>query len=335
VQDKVPDTNSPEVQNWMRELEGFSIPEFPPTINGSCALDPAAVAEAPNRAWWSCGGHTRSTDITACPDKLTWGVSFDDGPSPFTPALLKYLSEKKLLATFFVVGSRVIERPSMLIEQYMAGHEISVHTWSHRPLTSLTTDQVVAELGWTRKAIKEVLGVTPTTMRPPYGDIDDRIRAISLAMGLQPIIWTRTPVTGQFDTNDWQVAGGIVSGAQSFQTFQNILTNATQIDTGFIVLQHDLYDITVELATDFTLNAALANNPPLTLKPIGQCLKYPAQNLYLESTQNSSFPYRNHSVDIDGDGKADSIIASAIVGYTPSFGLISLICTLMLAGFLA
>ena len=29
----------------------------------------------------------------------------------------------------------------------------------------------MAELGWTRKAIKTVLGVTPTTMRPPYGDI--------------------------------------------------------------------------------------------------------------------------------------------------------------------
>ena len=40
-----------------------------------------------------------------------------------------------------------------------------------QPLTSLTTAQVVAELGWTRKAIKEVLNVTPTTMRPPYGDI--------------------------------------------------------------------------------------------------------------------------------------------------------------------
>jgi hypothetical protein len=33
--------------------------------------------------------------------------------------------------------------------------------------------------------------VTPNTFRPPYGDIDDRVRAIALAMGLQPIIWTR------------------------------------------------------------------------------------------------------------------------------------------------
>lgn len=45
--------------------------------------------------------------------------------------LLKYLDEKDLAATFFVVGSRCIERPQLLVEEYMAGHEISVHTWSH------------------------------------------------------------------------------------------------------------------------------------------------------------------------------------------------------------
>ena len=45
--------------------------------------------------------------------------------------LLNYLGTKNILATFFVVGSRVVERPAVLIEEYMAGHEISVHTWSH------------------------------------------------------------------------------------------------------------------------------------------------------------------------------------------------------------
>jgi len=104
--------------------------------------------------------------------------------------VLNFLNSKDIHATFFVVGSRVIERPGVLIEEYMAGHEISVHTWSHKvffivwgyrftllrsgvtqPLTSLTDVEVVAELGWTRKAIKQILNVTPTTMRPPYGDI--------------------------------------------------------------------------------------------------------------------------------------------------------------------
>jgi peptidoglycan/xylan/chitin deacetylase (PgdA/CDA1 family) len=92
------------------------------------------------------------------------------------------LTGKQLHATFFVVGSRVIERPNVLQEQYMTGHEISVHTWSHQHLTSLTNEQIVAELGWTRKAIKTVLGVTPTTMRPPYGDI-------GLSVLLTLILW--------------------------------------------------------------------------------------------------------------------------------------------------
>jgi len=85
--------------------------------------------------------------------------------------LLTYLDEKDIKATFFVVGSRVIERPAVLVEEYMTGHEISVHTWSHRLLTTLTNEQIVAELGFTREAIRQVLGVTPTTMRPPQGDI--------------------------------------------------------------------------------------------------------------------------------------------------------------------
>lgn len=65
----------------------------------------------------------------------------------------------------------------------------------------LTTEQVVAELGWARKAIKDVIGVTPTLMRPPFGDIDDRVRAISLAMGMVPVIWTSTGTGATFDTN--------------------------------------------------------------------------------------------------------------------------------------
>jgi len=55
-------------------------------------------------------------------------------------------------------------------------------------------------------------------MRPPKGDIgeqsttgqtvctvahdslDDRVRAISLAMGMVPILWTATPTGGKFDS---------------------------------------------------------------------------------------------------------------------------------------
>jgi len=327
AQDRVAPTDSVEVTEWLKELEGFNIPNLKPTVDGSCVNDTAAAADAANRGWWTCGGYTRHTDIVSCPDKLTWGVSFDDGPSPYTQTLLNYLDQKKIHATFFVVGSRVIERPQVLLEEYMAGHEISVHTWSHRPLTSLTNEQIVAELGWTRHAIRSVLGVTPTTMRPPFGDIDDRVRAISLAMGMVPIMWTRTADGAQFDTNDWRVAGGLVAGKDSFTTFQNILTNATALNTGFIVLQHDLYEITVDLAIGYTLNAALTHSPPFTLKPIGQCANTPTSNLYFESNKNTSFPFMNNTergYDLDGNGVVD-IGGKKSTGFTNSIPLASLL----------
>jgi peptidoglycan/xylan/chitin deacetylase (PgdA/CDA1 family) len=301
AQDKVVDPSlfPDQMAIWMKELDGVDIPDIPQT-DGTCAGSPENFAKAAEYAWWSCGGHTRETDVTACPTKYTWGVSFDDGPGPYTGELLKYLDEKSVKATFFVVGSRVIERPAILIEEYMSGHEISVHTWSHRLLTTLTNEQIVAELGFTREAIKQVLGVTPTTMRPPQGDIDDRVRAISLAMGLVPIMWTSTPTAGKFDTNDWQVAAGLVTGEQSYQTFQSILGNASLLDTGFIVLQHDIHYSAVQLATGYTLDAALKHDPKFTLQPIGQCSGYPTADLYVETTTNATFPSNATKDSVNG-----------------------------------
>jgi len=114
-----------------------------------------------------------------------------------------------------------------------------------------------------------------------------------------------------------------VTGVQSFQTFQTILNNASNIDTGcvvvfvyrgrnsdeprsFIVLQHDVHEATVDLAVGYTLDAALNHNPPYTLKAIGECTKTPAVDLYLETTQNSTFPYPNRTqVNVNGDGKTE------------------------------
>jgi hypothetical protein len=75
AQDKVHNTTSDEVQTWMQELNGFDIPSWMPTADGTCAGDPAAAAEASEHGWWTCGWTTRGMDITTCPKKLDWGVS--------------------------------------------------------------------------------------------------------------------------------------------------------------------------------------------------------------------------------------------------------------------
>jgi hypothetical protein len=170
----------------------------------------------------------------------------------------------------------------------MQGHQISVHTWSHSvPLTALTNEEIVAELGWSRKIIQDTIGVTPLTFRPPWGDIDNRVRAIALSMGLRPIIWTRHPQTlAQFDTNDWRIPGGSATGAQSLQEFQYILGNASMLNTGFIVLQHDLWQTQVEISTGYTINRALEAR--FNLMDINACLKEQPETAYLETIKDHS-----------------------------------------------
>lgn len=41
-------------------------------------------------------------------------------------------------------------------------------------MTSLSNEQIVAELKWTEKAIFDVIGVTPIYWRPPFGKQPDK-----------------------------------------------------------------------------------------------------------------------------------------------------------------
>ncbi|KIS70875.1 putative Chitin deacetylase [Mycosarcoma maydis] len=289
--DVIPPTDSPQVQRWISQIDWSKVPNVTTTVDSaSCGSNPTNLAQAgPNgNCWWTCGQCTRSTDITTCPDTNTWGLSYDDGPSPYTPTLLQYLNQNNLKSTFFVVGSRVISRPQMVQTEFQQGHQISVHTWSHRALTTLTNEQIVAELGWTKEVIRSVIGVTPNTMRPPYGDIDDRVRAISLQMGLTPIIWTTPPGGEPYDTNDWRIAAGVVSPAEVVYTFESIIKNASSLSTGYIVLAHDLYQQAVDIAVNVVLPAAAQMSPKQNLMPIVQCLKKPASDAYVETYSNSS-----------------------------------------------
>ncbi|CAG8852257.1 1914_t:CDS:2, partial [Racocetra persica] len=54
------------------------------------------------------------TDITYCPKLKDWGLTYDDGPSANTPAILDHLKQNNQKATFFVIGSRVFQNPEIL-----------------------------------------------------------------------------------------------------------------------------------------------------------------------------------------------------------------------------
>jgi peptidoglycan/xylan/chitin deacetylase (PgdA/CDA1 family) len=118
---------------------------------------------------------------------------FDDGPLLPSPALYSFLKENKQIATHFMIGLNILTNPDIFLSAYDAGDDLAVHTWTHPYMTSLSNEAVLAELGWTMQIIHDSTGGRlPRFWRPPYGDADDRIRAIAKnVFGLSMIIWNQ------------------------------------------------------------------------------------------------------------------------------------------------
>jgi peptidoglycan/xylan/chitin deacetylase (PgdA/CDA1 family) len=113
--------------------------------------------------------------------------SFDDGPTSATSQLLDFLDTCDQKTTFFEIGSQVIQNYQLTQREYSSGHEIADHTWSHPDLTTLTPEQVYAELAWASYAIWAAIGQTPKLFRPPYGNIDDTVRQVAAQLGMTVI----------------------------------------------------------------------------------------------------------------------------------------------------
>ncbi|GJJ74792.1 peptidoglycan-N-acetylglucosamine deacetylase [Entomortierella parvispora] len=253
TKDTQPDVNSPQVKAWVAEIDWSKVPNIPvapglPDVPHFPKCPPDNLVDR-SSCWWSCSGCVAPSDVVTCPDKNAWGLTYDDGPSLATRDMMTFLGEKQLTATFFIVGSRVLEYPDILKEQVARGHHIAMHTWSHAGLTTLTNHQIVAEIRWTEKIIRDVTGLTMKYVRPPYGDTDNRVREILRQMGYTTVIWT-----SGWDTNDWRMLQHQVEKSEILRSFQSALSTRTSIRSqtgqpgGPITLEHDLSEDTINLS---------------------------------------------------------------------------------------
>lgn len=126
-------------------------------------------------------------------------LTFDDGPDPNnTPMVLDILDEYEIKATFFVVGYLAKAYPEILQEIIARGHTIGNHTWNHPFMTRISSDNARSQLERTNQAI---LSACPEIQikyfRPPYLDVNDRIRAIARDLKLITVMAT-------FDCEDYR-----------------------------------------------------------------------------------------------------------------------------------
>ena len=149
-------------------------------------------------------------------------LSFDDGPAGAnTQALLDVLAEKKVHATFFLIGQNIRSQKTWAQKINAAGHELANHSDGYRSLGSAEETAIRTSLTAASAALKEITGKDPALFRAPNVNYGLNLTKVCTELGLAIIgvsIWS----------NDWQQ--GIT--AESIKT--NVLTSSALADGGII-----------------------------------------------------------------------------------------------------
>ena len=94
-------------------------------------------------------------------------LTFDDGPSEHTEEILKILSERGAVGTFFVINNAYLDKARDILKQ---GSALAMHSATHDYATIYSSvDAYFADLYLIESRIFEITGVKPTIMRLPGG----------------------------------------------------------------------------------------------------------------------------------------------------------------------
>lgn len=123
-------------------------------------------------------------------EKKQIAISFDAAwGNDDTETLIKILKEYDVPATFFVVGAWVDKYPESVKQLHDAGHQIQNHSNTHPHMPQLSREQMKDEIESCNKKITNITGVTPTLLRPPYGDYDNALIETMQELNMYTIQW--------------------------------------------------------------------------------------------------------------------------------------------------
>jgi peptidoglycan/xylan/chitin deacetylase (PgdA/CDA1 family) len=163
-----------------------------------------------------CTGGSAGLDSNGPRDRKVVALSFDDGPSDYTPGFLDVLREKDVDGTFFEIGQEMPGREDTMRQILAEGSEIGDHTMNHVEYPDY------AQIAGAAARIKAYTHFEPCLFRPPGGAVDAGVIATAGSLGMRTITWDVDPM-------DWTNPG---SGA----VYSRIVDVA---QPGSIILMHD------------------------------------------------------------------------------------------------
>ncbi|KAH8123362.1 carbohydrate esterase family 4 protein [Trichoderma asperelloides] len=207
-------------------------------------------------------------------------LTFDDGPYDYTDKLLDILEEHNVKATFFIAGNnrgkgRIDDEstdwPPIIRRMHDAGHQLASHTWTHRNLNEVSKGVRETEMIYNEMAFRNLLGVIPTYMRPPFLECSAKSGCIDTMDKLGYHIISTNLDTKDYENDD---ASLIQVSKNRFSSMQ--MTDETDHD--YIVLAHDVHYQTVVNLTEYMIEVSKSRGYKLVT--VGECLGDPSQNWY-------------------------------------------------------
>lgn len=240
------DEPSAEAVTTQPEAETTQPPESPEEPTTETTTAPVQTTETEQ----TTGGEQEPT--TGSSERPTPGdgkkyvaLTFDDGPdmryTSSTKRILDILEKYGAKATFFTLASQLdyngvadentgetfAERNAKLIKRaYDMGMQIGTHTYNHKNLNTLSTEEIQKELRTACEKVEAITGAKITIMRPPYGNANQKVQdAIDMPM----IIW-------DVDSLDWE-------SKDPDQIYSRVMSS---VQPGSIILMHDIYNTTAD-----------------------------------------------------------------------------------------
>ncbi|MGV8169035.1 MAG: polysaccharide deacetylase family protein, partial [Candidatus Nanoarchaeia archaeon] len=115
-------------------------------------------------------------------------LTFDDGPGPETPQILKTLKENNETAIFFVVCEHIQEEDIAVLKQMASdGNEIGLHGKTH------VINENYDSLRECKERLESITGKEIKYYRPPYGFKAPRTMKAAKELNLTVVLWSNFP----------------------------------------------------------------------------------------------------------------------------------------------
>ncbi|MDO5707894.1 MAG: polysaccharide deacetylase family protein [Andreesenia angusta] len=106
-------------------------------------------------------------------DKVIY-LTINNGPNKYTEDIFKSIQDQEVNATFFLQGKTVDKNKALVKKIYESGNTIGLQGMTGRPeILYSSVDKFMEEMNKERKMVKDIIGVTPSLIRPLFGSYPD------------------------------------------------------------------------------------------------------------------------------------------------------------------